>query len=88
VDELVAKRHDLRQVRYAGGHGRIQLGQLVECFANDFKFALYRRLGHGVGAIGCCIHALGKRLNGGSRLAHIPQKGARVTLHTQPRGGG
>lgn len=37
VNEVVAKRNNLRHIWNAAGQRRIKLGQLVERFANDLK---------------------------------------------------
>lgn len=88
MKELVTKRNDLREVGNALGQGSIQFGQLIERFANDFKFALYCCLRHFVGGIGYNVHACSERLNRQSGVAHVPKKCARITLHRRLRGCG
>ena len=66
MDQLVAKRHDLRKLRDAGRQGSVQFGQLIERFADDLELALYRGLRHGIGFVGCCVHADDEALNGQS----------------------
>jgi hypothetical protein len=80
MNKLVAKGHDLRQVADARRSGGIELGQLLERVADDLELAFHCSLRHGIDRIGCHTHVSDKRLNRQGCLAHIPQKGPRVTL--------
>ena len=63
MNKLIAKCYDFRQVWNARRQSGVQLGQLIERFANDFKFALYRRLRHLVGCKSSNVHSSRKSLD-------------------------
>ena len=77
MDQDIAECDYFSEIRNSFCQNGIQLRELAQCFANDFKLSLYRRMNEFGARVGLNIMSGKKLLNGCGRSLNVPKVGAR-----------